>query len=150
MTLYVIPNDSPEKANSRRLIDSLRGFIDEATLVGNRKFNEIEETKNEWFCIMYDNEYLDERLRESLLTFLDSSMPFDFLTLYKRVHFVKRKEGGGLQKEAKLYTGPRIFRKGTKLVDGDFIMPVDAEKLNGQIILNGWVLEDDRYENSNM
>lgn len=150
MTLYVVANDSPEKAKPQRLIESFIGLIEQVTKLDHRNFHEIVEERNEWYCLFFDNEYLDEKLQAALPTFLDSSMPFDFLTLHKRINFIKRKEGGGLITEGKFFMGPRIFRKNIRLSEGDFIMPVNADQLNGQVILNGWVLEDDRYESDNL
>lgn len=151
MTLYVVANDKPEKSRTARLVESFgEGVIEMVTKLDHRRFNEIQETRNDWYCVFFDNEYLDEKLQASMSTFLNSPFPFEFFTLHKKVNFVKRKEGGGLITEAKFFMGPRIFKKHVKLVEGDALMPVDVNKLAGQVILNGWVLEDDRYENDSM
>lgn len=126
LTVFIVPSHR-SNANIEKTMDSFEGLKVPYQIVPVQNHRDINKygKKNDWFAIFWDNEYLDEPLKEAIPVFLQWKQ-FDVLILYKKESMVDAS------------WRYRIFRSGTFLVD-DF-RPISLW-LNREVILDGWILE---------
>ena len=126
MTLFVVQSCADAK-DVNRTLDSFDGLVDELWCV--RSLDEVNKTerKNDWYCIIYDDERIDERLNEGLKVFLEEYTG-DVLELFKLHNDTVTKS-------------PRLFRRHITLKDGS-LLP-ERKGLKFEVVLNGWVLSND-------
>ena len=126
LTIFVVPSFA-ENANVKKTIASFSGIKGGFRVVPVADFSEINRhnKKDEWFGVFWDNECIDDGLKEALPIFM-AFPKLEILILYK--------------KESKVDATwrKRIFRKHVFLVD-DY-RPLCLWE-NKEAILDGWVKE---------
>lgn len=136
LTLFVLPGDNRGFSRPNRAIASFGCNVNTIIELSHR--NKITEYNNiiktDWYCFLFDNEWIDMELKEALSIFLKMAM-WDVLVFWKKV---KDKNG-----EPRFYKVPRIFRKHV-ILESENIMPINPDSLTFESILNGWLREDDR------
>ena len=115
-----------------QLLDSF-GEI-QYSLVELGKYDNLVKTDSIWKMFLYSDEMLSAGLRESLMTFLEPKLSFDFYSLYRKG---KVKNGGTTYS-----LSPRIFRSHIELKP-DCVYPKSLNEIRGEIILNGFLLEQE-------
>lgn len=124
LKLFIIKSDSPN-ADAIKTINSFDTVITDFQYVTSyQEINDFPKTKK-YFCVLYDNEYLDKELAAAIKVIVKSE--YDYLVLFK-------KHAG------KYYEAPRMFKKELKLKP-DSLIPENYEKLIKTSILDGWILE---------
>ena len=129
LTVFIIPSHA-ENADAEKTINSFTGIAGGFEAVPVSGFEEVNsyKDKGEWFGIFWDNESIDENLKEYLPVFLHRQN-FEYLILYKK------------EKKAEATWRARLFRKHIYLVD-DFAPT--SFWYNKEIVLDGWVLDHGR------
>lgn len=131
LTLFILPSNK-ENANTEKTIESFSGISDNFKAVSISNWREVNNygDKNEWFGIFWDNEYIDNNLKEALpIYFLYNNL--EALILYKKESMVDA------------VWRYRIFRRSVYM--GSDFCPTSLW-LSKEIVLDGWVLEHD-YSN---
>jgi len=100
---------------SHRVVNNseINGFIDR------------NEVFTEWYCVLNDCEYVDERLSAALPVFIEQCGCKRTLSFYK-------KEG------AKVEICPRVFKAYVRLPEAG-LLPACFDKASNETCLNGWV-----------
>jgi len=125
LTLFVVQSRA-DKLDPAPAVASFHDLADEIYFVPNiQSINEKEKT-NEWYAVIYDDEYIDEPLLEGLKVFIEQS-DVDALVLGKKC-------------KDKFFKAPRLFRRGIALRT-DSLLPVN-ENLEFETVLNGWVYDN--------
>jgi len=128
LTVFIIPSFA-DNADVRRTIASFSGIEGGFRVVTVSDFSEINrhEKKDDWFAVFWDNESIDEGVKEAIPVFL-SFPKLEVLILYK--------------KESKVDATwrKRLFRRHVFLTD-DY-RPLCLWE-NKEAILDGWVKEHD-------
>lgn len=134
ITFFLVPSGS-DTADPKKAFESVTKMPEEmkieVKLVPLNSLSEVNAAPKRtfWYGVIYDNEVLDEGLKEYLDVFLNSP-DFDYYGVYKRT-------AGG-----KLSESPRLFRSSVKLKEGSLV-PEQWEALRFEHILNGWIKSDD-------
>jgi hypothetical protein len=126
LTLFIV-SSGKDNANIEKTTESLSGV--QGSIVPISSWWEINDyqNKDDWFGIFWDNEYIDNNLREALpIYFLYQAK--EALILYKKVSMVDA------------IWRYRFFRRSIYL--GEDFSPLSFW-LNKEIVLDGWVLEHD-------
>jgi len=123
ITLFVVQSCADAK-DPTKTIDSFGPMASEAHQVAN--LDEINSTANDWYAILYDNECIDEQLKEGLKVFITQSNA-DALVLFK-----KRGDTA--------FKSPRLFRRHITLGDNT-LMP--EQNVRFETVLNGWIHDID-------
>jgi len=120
ITLFVVQSCADAK-DPAKTIASCAGITSEVHQVAS--LGEINSTDrvNDWYAVMYDNEYIDERLLEGLKVFIKCS-DADVLVLFKTGD--------------RVFKSPRLFRRHITLQDNS-LMPEQDVKF--ETVLNGWI-----------
>jgi hypothetical protein len=100
----------------------------------DRELHKIDERESVWWCFMFDNEEIDENLKESLPSYLSNEV-FDCYQLFKRIFEPKGKD----KVQSKFFLSPRVFRAGIKMQEGHSFMPLNVEQLKSTRVLDGWI-----------
>lgn len=127
LTVFIIPSFA-DNADVRRTIASFSGIEGGFRIIPVSDYAEINRNKkDDWFGIFWDNEYIDEGIKEAIPIFTAFSK-LEVLILYK--------------KESKVDSTwrKRLFRKHIFLID-DY-RPLCLWE-NKEAILDGWVKEHD-------
>ena len=127
LTCYLI--ESPDHPSDEETVKSLWGICDLIIPHENRNFDNVEP-ETDHYMFLYTAEVISEDLREAIPIFLKHD--FDVFVLYK-MHII---DG-----ETRLFTAPRIFKRGVKLIP-DAIRPLTDTDLKVEKILNGWIKEN--------
>jgi len=128
LTLYILKTNE-----SNRSVIKTRKSVESSPLRQWRVVDGIEDinrhqTRQPWYVVLYDNEYLSYDLRKAMKTILRMEyVEFDALM------FVKKASDG------KLYQSPRLF-KSHVLLEKNGLLPVDRS-IKMERILDGWVYE---------
>ena len=130
LTIFVIPSHK-DNADVGKSIASFSGIAVDTRMVVASDPCEVNrhKRKSEWFGIFWDNEYIDEPLKEAIPVFFAHSN-LEMLILYKKESMVEATWRA------------RFFKRHIYLL-GDYC-PL-CLWLNKETILDGWVLE---HENS--
>jgi len=128
LELFIIPSNE-ENANIERLIESFSGLVDDIFKLDDGDSVNDYEKDTPWYCIMKDNEYLDERLLVILDRVMRVTWNYDALCLFK----VDLED----IKDPQITFQPRIMRHDVELDKN--LHPIDMEKLQILKILDGWV-----------
>ena len=122
LTLFVVQSRA-DKLDPGPAVKSFGDLVDEVHFVPSiRGLN--KKKKNAWFAVIYDDEYIDDPLKEGLKVFIELS-DADMLIL------VKKSDGD------KYFKCPRLFRRGVELRT-DTLLPV-KEGLALETVLNGLI-----------
>ena len=124
LTIFIIPSDK-KNADLEKTIASFSGIDTNIRVVGSPYQINNYEKKGKWFGVFWDNEYIDEGVREALPVFFDHNN-LELLILYKKENMIEATWRA------------RLFRSHVYLLD-DY-RPL-CLWLNKEIILDGWVLE---------
>jgi len=127
LTLFVVQSRA-DKLDSALVVKSFEGLSDEIHFVPNIQSINDKAKKNEWYAVIYDDEYIDEPLKEGLKVFIEQS-EVDVLVL-------------GKQSKDKFFKAPRLFRRAVQLEE-DSLIPVRAD-LMFETVLNGWVYDNNQ------
>jgi len=122
LTLFVVQSRA-DKLDSGPTVRSFSGLADEVYFVPNIQEINDKSKQNEWYAVIYDDEYIDEPLKEGLKVFIEQS-PVDVLVLGKK--------GDGKYSKA-----PRLFRRDVK-ISKDSLLP-ESPGIEFETVLNGWV-----------
>ena len=124
MTLFVV-NGCADAKDYPETVDSFGRMATEVHRVAS--LNEINATDRaeDWYGVIYDNEAIDDPLKEGLKVFLKETKA-DVLVLFKKVD------------EKKAFRSPRIFRRHITLRDGSLL---PEQNVKFETVLNGWVAE---------
>jgi len=122
LTLFVVQSRA-DALDTNPATHSFKGLANEVYLVPNIQSINEKEKGNEWYAVIYDDEYIDEPLLEGLKVFVAVS-EVDVLVL-------------GKKGKDKIFKAPRIFRRDIKLRD-DSLLPV-KDNVTFETVLNGWV-----------
>jgi len=126
LDIFVVPSNQPN-ADIEKTIDSFVGIKLEYDVIPVSSCKETNNSKNEWRLIIWDNEYIDEALRDAIPVFLNFNQ-YEILILYKKIS------------EIEATWRYRLFRNHIYLA-GDFC-PVGVW-FGREAILDGWVKEHD-------
>ena len=130
--LFIVESFSPE-ANSTKTIESFKGRIDNVHIVDSFfEINSIDKKEDSWYGVIYDNEIVTKELLESLEEFFTLS-DAEVLVAFKRE----------VKEPPRVTKCPRFF-KGYVELSIDHLKPFLEMKLVHQIILNGWIEENDQ------
>jgi hypothetical protein len=137
LTLYIVNvgkqfSEPSKLASLSKTIGSFGKTVNEVICLEGSNWEGIVETKNDWFMIMYPEEYLDENLCEVLPTYLATD--YDCF-IFMRIKDTD-KEGTSTPQ---VFQEPRLFRKSVKLQKGSLI-PIDFEKIKFTRVLDGWLI----------
>jgi len=126
LTLFVVQSRA-DKLDSTRTLDSFHGLVDEIYFVPS--IHEINEKtkRNEWYAVIYDDEYIDEPLKEGLKVFIEQC-DVDVLVL-------------GKKGKDKIFKAPRLFRQAVK-ISKDSLLPDNSDAITFETVLNGWVYDN--------
>jgi len=91
----------------------------------------VKTSTADWIMLLYDNEWLDKQIQRGLPAFL-AAEEYNFYLIFKKVRI-----NGAL----KHYEAPRIFKRGVEIDPTDFTPAIMQPHT---IILDGWILEEDR------
>lgn len=125
ITLLVLKSGSPN-SDSIRTVKSLKHedvILDEIIFIDKFRDINYRTIGSNWFIILYDDEFLDERLLEAL-SICDNQNNFDVFSCYK------------IDQERKVSICPRIFKNGVK-IEENHLYPIFPVKM--EILLNGWI-----------
>jgi len=136
--LTVIVVKSSSEGDVQRLTDSFTKQMDENDVSIEIDLHKVQripeinkiEKKGEWMIVLFDNEFIDQRLKRSLATFM-AHKTYDLYVIMKRTQGPK----GRVVTEA-----PRLFKKDVYF-SRDSLIPDDCENLTTERILNGWILD---------
>jgi hypothetical protein len=124
LTLFVLPSYS-DKANYNATIQSFDGIVDFTYKVKNNdEINQLRCGTHKWFCVLFDDEYIDENLRAALSVFVKHYQG-DILVFYKI-------DGKGIMSRC-----PRLFKNYVE-IQKDCLLPT-SEGYQFENVLNGWV-----------
>lgn len=123
LTLFVVQSRA-DKLNPGPAVKSFGDLVDEVHFVSNIQAINDKPKKNEWYAVIYDDEIIDEPLREGLKVFVEIS-DADMLILLK-------KSGSD-----KYFKCPRLFQRSIELKT-DTLLPV-KEGLTIETVLNGFI-----------
>jgi len=125
MQLFVLPSNARNAGRYKTISSFPSECLSNALSVPD--FNGINNTPKTapWFGVFYDNEYIDEAVKNNLKTFL-MTIGNNALVLFKKNYIYQIVE-----------FMPRIFRSGIKL-SGNF---ATEQKLQFEKILNGWICQ---------
>jgi hypothetical protein len=126
LTVFIIPSHK-ENADVEKTIASFSGIDFDFKVVGISNPYEINryKRKDKWFGIFWDNEYIDEAVREALPVFFSHST-LELLILYKKESMVDATWRA------------RLFKRHIYLLN-DY-RPLSLW-LNREVVLDGWVKE---------
>jgi len=122
LTLFVVQSRA-DALDTGPAVKSFGDLADEIHFVPNIQSINEKEKKNEWYAVIYDDEIIDEPLKEGLKVFIEIS-DVDMLVLAKK--------GDG-----KYFKCVRLFRRNIELRT-DALLPV-KEGLALETVLNGWI-----------
>lgn len=133
LTIFVIPH-SVEPAKPKGKFENLLEmeevravfYMEEADL---KKAN--DQCMTDWFLYLFEDEYMNAKLKEALPVCMASSSHDLFVFLQKVQH-----DNGDM----KVFQSARMFRKGTQKFDS--LLPVDFDANRIERILDGWILYD--------
>ena len=124
LTLFVVQSRA-DKLDPGPAVKSFGDDLaDEIHFVPNIRGINDKPKKNEWYAVIYDDEIIDEPLKEGLKVFIELC-DVDMLILVKK------------SDSDKYFKCPRLFRRSVELKT-DALLPV-KEGLNLETVLNGFV-----------
>lgn len=127
LTLFVVQSRA-DALDPGVTLESFDGLVDEVHFVPNLQAVNGKEKKSKWYCVVYDNEHIDEPLKEGLKVFVQIA-EVDVLVLLK-----KHKD--------KYSKAPRLFRRDVRL-RSDSLLPAN-KGVTFETVLNGWIHDNDQ------
>ena len=127
LTLFVVQSRA-DALNHDRTVESFHGLADEIYFVVNIQEINGKSKQNEWYAVIYDDEYIDEPLKEGLKVFIEQC-PVDVLVL-------------GKEGKDKFFKCPRLFRRGIAL-RSESLLP-EKEGVEFETVLNGLIHDNDQ------
>jgi len=124
LTLFVV-NSCADSKDDTETIDSFGAMASEVHRVASLDEINATDRVEDWYGVIYDNEAIDDPLKEGLKVFLKETKA-DVLVLFKKVA------------EKKAFRSPRIFRRHITLKDGSLL---PEQNVKFETVLNGWVAE---------
>lgn len=126
LTVFILTTTEPNRSVAKT-INSMDGIPMEFHSVEN--INEINKNlfKNDWYLILFDNEYLSYDLRKAVEKILKMDIQFDALMFVKKTN------------DERMFQSPRMFKKHVNLAK-DSLLPMDRT-VRMERILDGWVYE---------
>ena len=130
---FVIQSGS-KYANNQKLVESLvgTGLLSQVTFVQAGVQPHELKTQRPWFAIFFDDEVIDDDLRDALPTFINLNM-FDALCLWKK---------SGIGPDFKFSKTPRVFRRGVEL-EPNSLVPKNVASLKFTNVLDGWIRDQE-------
>ena len=122
LTLFVVQSRA-DILDHDRTVESFHDLTDEVYFVPNIQEINGKPKRNEWYAVIYDDEYIDESLKEGLKIFIEQC-PVDVLVLGK--------EGKG-----KFFKCPRLFRRSI-ILRSESLLP-EKEGVEFETVLNGLI-----------
>lgn len=129
LMLFVIPSGNKDLMDFHRTVASFGPGIQYEAVKPKEILTRKIETP--WYCYMFDNEWIDEELKEALPILLEQNL--DYYILMKKVFIGAR---------LAFFNTTRIFRSKVKLNNGLGIKSPSG--FIGTRILDGWILETPR------
>ena len=126
LTLFVVQSRA-DKLDPTTAVTSFHDLADEIYFVPNIHEINDKTKRNEWYAVIYDDEYIDEALKEGLKVFVKES-DVDVLVLGKKT------------KDA-IFKAPRLFRNNIKL-SKQSLMPEVGNLHTFETVLNGWIYDN--------
>lgn len=126
LTLFVVQSRA-DKLDPGPAVKSFGDLVDEVHFAPNMQGINDNPKKNEWYAVIYDDEYIDEPLKEGLKVFVEQS-DADMLILIKK------------DCSDRYFKCPRLFRRSVVLRT-DALLPV-KEGLPLETVLNGFVYDN--------
>jgi hypothetical protein len=126
LTVFIVPSEK-ENADQKKTIASFSGMDIGCTLVSIETWREVNlcQSKHEWYGIIWDNEYIDDYLKEAIPIYFRYPK-LDALILYKKISMIDAT------------WRYRFFRRSIYLME-DFA-PFSFW-MNKEVVLDGWILE---------
>ena len=121
ITLFIVQGCADAK-DPKESIDSFGKMASEVHQVASLKEINSTDRANDWYAVLYDNERIDEQLKEGLKVFIEQT-DADVLVLFKKAG-------------ERAFRSPRLFRRNITLKDGTLMPEQDAKF---ETVLNGWV-----------
>lgn len=137
ITIYVIPNDDPKRANIKKLKNSFGFEGVEFVSLDNRDLAAVNP-KTPYYGFLFDNEWLSDGLRFALPIWIANFHKFDYLVVFKRVFVLNNNIP-----EPHVFTVPRFFKSEVRLIN-DSLVPENHEGLKFERVMDGWILETNR------
>jgi len=131
LTVFILPSGGTKKS-LKKLMDSFSGISCIFFILSNAESLLEQEINTEWYCFLYDNEWLEKDLTDFIPTLLKANQ-WDYYLIHKKVK---------IDGKNRFFIVPRIFREKVKLKANDFT-PLDTY-LPYERVLEGWILEEDR------
>lgn len=131
LTLFVVNSTGRPIVDSK--IKAMTSFGDlPDKVIRVKDYTEINniEKGTPWYGVVYDNEYIEDKLQAALRSFFE--LDVDMLIVYKKI----------ATDELHIFKSPRFFKKEIKLQENS-LLPSSDKNLKFEIILNGWILEND-------
>jgi len=137
LTLFILKSGDPN-ADPKKTLDSFNGvknFVSHYVYADSLEAINSFEKETDWYCIIYDNEIVDDSLVRVPFEKDGRTMLYCPLKIHLRnnkadVLVLFKKQDGVMSK------APRIFRKHVKLSDS--LMPPD-KTLKFDRVLDGWI-----------
>lgn len=137
LTLFILPGDQQGHENDpKKALKSFGDLVDAALIKKTVKIDNMTDWGNaDWYGYIYDDEYIDDSLRDALSTYFESSKAdvLALMKIYIDEHGVSKTE-----------SSPRMFRQHVKLnglIPEDLSVPCER-------VLDGWIKERDRQHQS--
>jgi len=127
LTLFIVQSRA-DRLDPSPAVESFHDLADEIYFVPDIHEINDKTKRNEWYAVIYDDEYIDDPLKEGLKVFVDQSGA-DVLIL-------------GKKSKDRYFKSPRLFRNNIKLSDKS-LMPEAGNLHNYETVLNGWVHDND-------
>jgi hypothetical protein len=134
----IIKKSGMKNANCSKTVKSLRNKdINLHDIIFIDKFSDIVYgmIKSDWWIILYDDEFMENRLVEALVIAGDCER-FDAYSCYKAFY--------SEDKDPVITICPRMFRRGIQ-IEQDVLYPIMPVKM--ETILDGWVMNHDYMQN---
>jgi len=126
LTVFVIRSLQPD-ADLLKCLKSFGYLIQEFHVIDRHFEINDREIRTEWYFVLYDNEYIQDSLIETIPVFMTWNN-FDCFSLYKQI---------GEAPVNKASICPRMFRNTIKL--SEFALYPELPSTRIETILNGWL-----------